>query len=259
VIDAGQLSTDLSVALGAAIEVEGKAAGEVQVHTPFRFADGDELVIRLREVPGGDLEWSDTGHTFMHLSYWMDMDALESGSRPKLLEDHLTQFGASERDGEVLLPVAGDGLGHSLLQFSQLLLHIADLDFLSRERVRSTFMDDFRQLMQEQFGKYAQLDYIDSEHDPNGNYPIDCLLNHRPRPVAVFALPNDDHCRDATITLHQFREWDRELFSAGVFEDQERIHRKVLARFTDACDKQFSALSGNEQTVIEYLRRELQR
>jgi hypothetical protein len=258
-IDPSQLSNDLSIALGAAIEVEAKPSGEVQVHTPFRFADGDELVIHLREAPGGELEWGDIGHTFMHLSYWMDMEALESGNRSQLLEDLLTQFGARESSGELILSINGDHLGHSLLQYAQLLLQIADLDFLSREIVRSTFMEDFRGLMRDQFGEHAQLDYVDAERDPNGNYPIDCLLNHRPRPVAVFALANDDRCRDATITLHQFREWNRDLFSAGVFEEQEKIHRKVLARFTDACDKQFSALSGNEQSVIEYLRRELKR
>jgi Domain of unknown function DUF1828 len=257
-INASQLSIDLSTAVGAAIEVEQKGSAEVQIHTPFRFEDGDELVIRLREQRSGTLEWTDTGHTFMHLSYWMDIEALDSGNRARLLADHLAQFGADEQNGELVMP-AGTKPGCSLLQFAQLLLHISDLDFLSREIVKSTFMDDFRDLMKKEFGDYAQLDYIDAERDPSGNYPIDCLLNHRPRPVAIFALPNDDRCRDATITLHQFREWGRELFSAGVFEDQEEIHRKVLARFTDACDKQFSALAGNEQPVVEYLRRELQR
>jgi hypothetical protein len=258
-IDPGNLAQDLSTALNEAIEVRAVNPSEVQVHTPFRFADGDELVIHLREASGGGLEWSDTGHTFMHLSYWMDIDALESGNRAQLLDNHLTQFSAHESDGELLLPVNGNQLGSSLFQFVQLLLHITDLDLLSREMVRSTFMEDFRRLMQDSFGDHAHLDYVDLERDPNRNYPIDCLLNNRARPVAVFALANDDRCRDATITLHQFREWGRDLFSTGVFEDQEQINRKVLARFTDACDKQFSSLSGQEQEVVGYLQRELQR
>lgn len=258
-IDPKNLSQDLSAALNEAIEVEAVSQSDVQVHTPFRFADGDELVIHLREAPGGGLEWSDTGHTFMHLSYWMDIDALESGNRAQLLDTHLTQFAAQESDGELLLPINGDQLGSSLFQFVQLLLHVTDLDLLSRELVRSTFMEDFRRLMRDSFGDHAHFDYVDLERDPNRNYQIDCLLNNRPRPVAVFALPNDDRCRDATIALHQFREWGRDLFSTGVFEDQEQINRKVLARFTDACDKQFSSLAGQEQAVVSYLHRELQR
>lgn len=258
-IDPTSLAQDLSEALNAAIDVEAVSPSEVQVHTPFRFADGDELVIHLREAPGDGLEWSDTGHTFMHLSYWMDIDALESGNRAQLLDNHLTQFSAHESDGELLLPVNGDQLGSSLFRFVQLLLHITDLDLLSRDLVKSTFMEDFRQLMRDSFGDDAHLDYVDLERDPNRNYPIDCLLNNRPRPVAVFALSNDARCRDATITLHWFREQDRDLFSTGVFEDQEQINRKVLARFTDACDKQFSSLAGQEGAVVDYLRREWQR
>jgi Domain of unknown function DUF1828 len=258
-IDPTNLAQDLSTALNAAIEVEAVSPSEVQVHTPFRFTDGDELLIHLREAPGDGLQWSDTGHTFMHLSYWMDIDALESGNRAQLLDSHLTQFSAYESDGELLLPVNGDQLGTSLFQFVQLLLHITDLDLLSRDLVKSTFMEDFRQLMQDSFGDDAHFDYVDIERDPNRNYPIDCLLNNRPRPVAVFALSSDARCRDATITLHQFREWNRDLFSTGVFEDQEQINRKVLARFTDACDKQFSSLTGQEEAVVDYLRREWQR
>lgn len=166
-IDASQLSTDLSTAVGAAIDVEQKGSAEAQIHTPFRFEDGDELVIRLREQRDGELEWTDTGHTFMHLSYWMDIEALDSGNRSRLLADHLAQFGADEQNGELIMP-AGSEPGYSLLQFAQLLLHISDLDFLSREVVTSTFMDDFRDLMRKEFGDYAQLDYIDSERDPSG-------------------------------------------------------------------------------------------
>ncbi len=254
-----ELEQALSAEIGGAVSVEPGINGARQVHTPFRFGDGDELVIHLRDLGNDRFEWSDTGHTFMHLSYWLDVDAIESGNRARILDEHLQQFEAEERDGELVLGAPRPELGRSLFRFAQLLLHVSDLDFLSRDVVRSTFLEDFTILLSEEFQERALFDYVDPDRDPHAHYPVDCLVNGIDRPLAIFALSNDSRCRDATITLHQFREWGRELFSAGVFEDQEEINRKVLARFSDACDKQFSALMGNEEAIVNYLRRELER
>ena len=44
----------------------------------------------------------------------------------------------------------------------------------------------------------------------------------------------------------------------AVFEDQESINRKVLARFSDVCDKQFSSLGTNRNRIERYLQEILQ-
>jgi len=61
------------------------------------------------------------------------------------------------------------------------------------------------------------------------------------RPLMVFALPNDDRTRDATIALLQIREVGNDASVFGVFEDQEEVNKKVLARFTTSARKQFSS------------------
>jgi hypothetical protein len=91
-----------------------------------------------------------------------------------------------------------------LFQFVQALLQISDLRFLSRERVRSTFADDLRGLLSEHFGERAHFGYFDAQHGPEQRYPIDCLLNNLPRPLAIFGVGSDAQARDATITLLQF-------------------------------------------------------
>ena len=69
----------------------------------------------------------------------------------------------------------------------------------------------------------------------------------------VFALYNDTKTRDATITLHQFERWGLEYESVSIFENQEEINRKVLARYSDVSGKQYSNLTANRDRIAQYL------
>ena len=75
-----------------------------------------------------------------------------------------------------------------------------------------------------------------------------------PRPIFVHALLNDAQTRDATITLHQFEKWEVPFNSLAIFSDQETISRKVLARFSDVCDKQFSSLTSNQDRIERFIK-----
>lgn len=247
------LSRALSEGVGREVNAQQISETETRVLTPFEFPDGDRLVIRLRRLEDHSYEWTDAGHTFMHLSYSMDIDGLASGNRAELLDGTLRRLGVDEREGELVMRASAEWLGPSLLHFAQGLIQVADLRFLSRERVRSTFVDDFRGLLKTRFGERAHFGYVDAQHDPNGDYTIDCLLNESPSPVAVFAVPNDDACLLATITLLKFRTWGIPLFSTAIHEAQEQRSRKAIARLSDAVDKQFSTLHGNEDDIARYL------
>lgn len=252
-MDTTDIETSFRERVCEQISIAAEGLNRFRVLTPFMFEDGDHFAIVLKRANGA---WalSDEGHTFMHLTYDLDERALTSGNRQKIIVNALSAFGLEDRDGELTLPVPDDRYGDALFSFLQALSKIADVNYLSRERVRSTFLEDFRHFMSERVPEDRRaFDWVDPGHDPEGKYPVDLRLNGTALPLFVFALQSDDRVRDATITLHQFERWEVRFRSMAVFEDQEEINRKVLARFSDVCDKQFSNLSGNADRIARYL------
>jgi len=236
------------------VRLDQEGVGRFRVFTPFRFEDGDHLSIVLKHSNG---TWvlSDEGHTFMHLTYDLDERALQRGTRQEIISNALSVFVVEDHHGELTLPVEQDAYGDALYSFVQALLKITDVTFLTRERVVSTFLEDFHAFLSETVPEDRRsFDWHDPVHDPDGVYPVDCRINAMPRPLFLYALPSDDRTRDATIALLRFENWGHRSRSVGVFENQEGINRKVLARFSDVADKQFSSLSGNRERIAGFLR-----
>jgi len=239
--------------VAASVELRPEGLSRYRVFTPFMFDDGDHLVIVLKQELN---RWvlSDEGHTFMRLTYAMEERDFQRGTRATIIGGALKAFAVADREGELVLEVPGDQYGDALYSFIQAILKISDVTFLTRERVRSTFVQDFQALMRETVAdERLTFNWHDKTRDPDIHYPVDCRVNGMSVPLMIYALPGDDKVQFATIALHTFERWELQHRSIGIFERQEEVSRKVLARFSDVCDKQFSTLHGNEKRIKDFI------
>ncbi len=235
------------------IELVPEGQNRFQVLTPFRFDDGDYFAIVLKKKADG---WilSDEGHTFMQLSYRMDISGLDKGNRAKIISDTLSNYGIVESGGALTMELDPIAAGTAFYDYLQALTKITDVTYLSHDRVKSTFWDDFKEYIEDRVpAQRIEFMYRDVSHDPEGMYPVDCRLNGMAKPLFVFAIGSDTKCKDVTINLHQYENWKLDFESISIFQDQEQISRRALARFSDVSGKQFSSLYSNKDRIQKYL------
>lgn len=248
-----EIERDFRAKVSEQIGLLPEGLNRFRVLTPFRFDDGDHLSIALKQN-GHGWHLSDEGHTYMHLSYDIAERELQRGTRQQILASTLSMFSIEDRDGELILRVPDDRFGDGLYDFVQGLLRIADIAFLTRERVRSTFLEDFRTFIAEQVPpERREFGWHDPTSDTHGRYAVDCRINHMPVPLFIFALAGDDKVRDMTIGIMHFERIAMRFRSLGIFEDQEAINRQVLARFSDVVEKQFSNLDINRARIAAFI------
>lgn len=247
------VENDFKNTIASKVRIHPEGIDRYRIFSPFLFEDGDHLSVVLKRE-GNRWIFSDEGHTYMHLTYDLDEKELQRGTRQRIISNILSVFSIQDRQGELVFGIQDDRWADSLYSFIQALLKISDVTYLTRERARSTFLEDFKQFMEESIPEHRrQFDWSDPNHDSDNKYPIDCRVNNMSRPLFIQALPNDDKTRDATISLLQYEKWGVPFRSLAIFENQEEINRKVLARFTDICEKQFSSLAANRERIISYI------
>ena len=115
------IETEFRQKVAAEIRIAPEGVDRYRIFTPFQFDDGDRFSIVLKREK---TQWllSDEAHTYMQMSYDIDVDELYKGRRKALITKALTMFGVQDRNGELVIDVAKRDYGECLYSFVQALL-----------------------------------------------------------------------------------------------------------------------------------------
>lgn len=253
-IDTKALEKEFKSKVCEQTEIKSMGIDRFRVETPFMFDDGDHLSIYLKK-DGTRWKFTDEGHTYMHLSYRIPTKNLKKGNRNKLINEILTSFSVEDRNGELVLPISDDQYGDAFFSFTQALLKISDVSFLSRERVKSTFVEDFEGFIDTLIPvEKRKRDWYDHTRDSDGKYKVDYRLEGAEKPIFLFGVNSESKAKDSVISILTYEKWGTDFLPVAFFEKLEDLSPKTVARVTDVCEKTFSSLTGdNKDRAKKYL------
>ena len=223
------------------------------IRTPFRFNDGECLCIILKQENN---QWvlSDGGHTFFNLTYDISEKQLFSGTRQTIISNTLKSFDIVNREGELILPIRNGNYGDALCDFIQSLLKITTIESISWEHSsRGAFRTDFRRSVLDFRRDYPiQFDWYNETYDQKRKYKVDCKIQGEKRPVYVYALSSEKKTDEATISLHQFKDWKILFYAIGVFDNRRKISSKAIDCFQDVANE-YCSLNESQAKIKQLL------
>ena len=117
------IKQDFQAKVSQQIELYPEGINRYRIFTPYRFDDGDHLVIVFKKS-GNNWIITDEAHTFMRLTYDADESDIQ-GTRQRIRSDALSAFHIEDRDGELMITITDDRYGDSLFAFIQGILTIS--------------------------------------------------------------------------------------------------------------------------------------
>lgn len=196
------------------------------IDSPMILPDGEKFHIVCCEIDGKTV-LTDKGHT---IGWLIDQGIEPTRARMRILEEFLGYHWVDLRDGELVIECNPNG-GWDLAVMLKAIMHVADLCYLNRRHVRSTFVEDVRSVLSRRI-PYCETDKILS--DPLGDeYRTDAFIGGE-HPVMVFAVRSKDRCKDVTLALMALHSLGYE--SVVVLDEGNGIPRKDLDRLEKRSD-----------------------
>jgi len=228
--------------------------GIYQLYLPIYHEDGDMLDIFLDVLNGGNgkIKISDHGMSLMRLSYDLDLD---TPSRKKIFEKILAENQVSNDEGNLYIETEPDQLFNAIMQFSQAIAKVCNLQHHKREVIRSLFYEDLREYVMSGLSEYNPT-YKFYPIEGRDELEVDYFFDIKPRPVYMFGVRGKDKSRLAALFCSQFILNNLKFRSLMVHEDFSSLSVRDQKLITNIADKQFYTFEDFHKDGYNYLKRE---
>lgn len=228
------------------VSFEPLGVEEYLVHTGYTFSDGDELHIILRRDQDGWL-FSDEGHTQMWLSY---TDFEFTPTRQRFFDRAIAQNHLVNDSGCLSIHFDETAAGPALTSMIQAILSIADILYLERHQVNSTFKEDIEKALRESsvashciFGKKIELP------DDSG-FESDAYVEGS-TPIVIFSITGPARCNEALVNILLITRYKLKMICLAVVDGKADITVSQRGRLDNLADSTCD-LSGMIEKITRF-------
>ncbi len=247
-----ELLSILKNQFGEMIDLEPIQENIYRVFIPVFHEDGDMLSIYLDTSSSEKMKLRDFGNTLMRVSYTFDID---TQNKRTTLASIVSGLGGEIIDGELLMNTNPEILPNTILQFSQLVAKVSNIEILRNELIKSLFFENLKEFVFDQFKKYE----VQTEFRPTKDKDLVVdykLQTANKRPIYMFGVNKDPKASKVIITCLTFQKQKIPFRSLIIHENFDSISNFNRSQLTNAADKQYVSLEDFRNEGAEYIERE---
>ena len=229
------------------------------IRTPFKSGDGDAVALYLRRDLGmpNRFRLEDDGGTVSALQE--EGFSLESEPRLAEFQNLLKEHGCLFDEGEYIIHtdfMDEARLPAYFLKFMSLMLRVADLRMLSRERVRDSFKADLQAFVEDAFAGVAACERDAAPSAALSDYVADIIVNGPGARLAIFAGTTEVKVLEALVLWQELaRQGLTGIIPVVILESAkpQQIKVRTMSRIFNS-DVTLASMDGSKWDVTQKLR-----
>ena len=229
------------------------------IRTPFKGSDGDAVALYLRRDPQfpGRYRLEDDGGTIAALQE--AGFSLENEQRSAEFESLLAEYGCQFDEDESLIHtdyMDEEKTPAYFLKFMALMIRVADLRMLSRDRVRDTFKADLQEFVEGVFVGTATVERDVSPSSDLSDYIADVIVSTAKTKLAIYAGTTEVKALEALVLWQELiRQGIDGIIPVVMLEVAKptRIKGRTMSRIINS-DVALASMDGSPWDIGQKLR-----
>ena len=236
------------------IDIKEKRPGIFQLYAPLFHEDGDmmEIYLELRNDGSELVRVCDHGMTIQRLSYAYDLD---TPNKEKIFNKIISENKVGEENGNLFIEARPDSLYPAILQFTQTIGKVLNMQYFRREVMHSLFYEYLSEFITTTLAPFNPRENV-FPIEERDDLEVDWLFDTKPHHVFLFGVKDNNKARLITIACLEFQRAKIPFTSYVVHEDFDNLTRKDRSRITSAADKQFISFDDFKDNGLKMFERE---